>query len=292
MSTIYRGIADNASRAASRNISSSTNASPIVVTTTAAHGLSTGDRVDIVSHATNTAANGPWTITYLSPTTFSLNGSTGNGSGVATGSVTPFCFANGANVPDDGNDANASSIDVAHEANLDRAVWLAERIGTMRLVGRLNVTKAAATPGASITALTTAGTNAWGADSNSDTAWAVRPQIGVEVNDYVEVDMTGTVSVDAATALNVALGIGFAFTDYGASFFTTMAAIQNGYSQFESGHIHSFNLKSSLYLSTFLAGISRGSVLYPVLMNYGIAGGAKYNLLGDLSCTIKLWRPN
>lgn len=74
-------------------IVSSTNSTPIVVTT-ATHGLKTGDKVFIHTHSTNTAANNTlanpaWTITVVSTTTFSLDGSVGNGVGGATGSVVP-----------------------------------------------------------------------------------------------------------------------------------------------------------------------------------------------------------
>lgn len=67
-----------------RAIDSSTNASPIVVTD-ASHGLATGDQVTVIGHATNTAANGTWTVTRVSANTFSLDGSTGNGVGGGTG---------------------------------------------------------------------------------------------------------------------------------------------------------------------------------------------------------------
>lgn len=70
---------------APRAISSSTNAAPIVVTTAAAHGYSTGDRVTIFGHATNTSANGTWVITVLDADEFSLNGSSGVGIGSNTG---------------------------------------------------------------------------------------------------------------------------------------------------------------------------------------------------------------
>lgn len=68
-----------------RAIDSSTNATPIVVTD-ASHGLVTGDKVTIISHATNTAANGTWTVTRVSANEFSLDGSVGNGAGGGTGS--------------------------------------------------------------------------------------------------------------------------------------------------------------------------------------------------------------
>ena len=67
-----------------RAITSSTNATPIVVTATA-HGYATGDLVTINGHATNTAANGTWTVTKITNDTFSLDGSVGNGIGGATG---------------------------------------------------------------------------------------------------------------------------------------------------------------------------------------------------------------
>lgn len=69
------------------SIASSTNASPIEITTSASHGYSTSDVVTIASHATNTAANGTWTITVVDATKFTLNTTTGNGVGGATGTV-------------------------------------------------------------------------------------------------------------------------------------------------------------------------------------------------------------
>lgn len=67
-------------------IASSTNASPIVITTGAAHGYSTGAVVAIYNHAVNTAANGAWTATVLTTTTFSIP-VVGVGAGTATGYV-------------------------------------------------------------------------------------------------------------------------------------------------------------------------------------------------------------
>ncbi len=74
-----------------RQISSSTNATPIVITTSVAHGFTTGDIVSITGHTTNTAANGVWAITAASGSVFSLTDpitagtAVGNGVGGATG---------------------------------------------------------------------------------------------------------------------------------------------------------------------------------------------------------------
>jgi len=67
-------------------ITSSTPANPIVVTTSAVHGLTTGDVVEIANHAVNLNANGVWTVTVVTTTTFSIP-QAGNGTGGATGTV-------------------------------------------------------------------------------------------------------------------------------------------------------------------------------------------------------------
>jgi len=68
-------------------ITSSTNATPIEITTTTNHLLQTGDVVTIVGHTTNTKANGTWVVTRTANTTFTLTGSVGNGVGGATGNI-------------------------------------------------------------------------------------------------------------------------------------------------------------------------------------------------------------
>jgi hypothetical protein len=85
-------------------VSSSTDATPIVVTTATDHNLQTGDVVLIESHTTNTNANNVHSITRLSATTFSLQNRVtganvaGNGAGAgASGTLTKLpqhaCFA-------------------------------------------------------------------------------------------------------------------------------------------------------------------------------------------------------
>lgn len=73
-------------------IASSTNASPIAITASAAHGINPGDIVVVGGHLVNTAANGTWQAgTGTAGTTLNLAtkldnvNSTGNGVGGATG---------------------------------------------------------------------------------------------------------------------------------------------------------------------------------------------------------------
>ncbi len=68
------------------SITSSTNATPIVVTVSG-HRFSNGDKILFRGHTVNSNANGVWTIANVTTNTFELSGSTGNGIGGATGTV-------------------------------------------------------------------------------------------------------------------------------------------------------------------------------------------------------------
>lgn len=69
-------------------VTNATNTSPIVITTSANHGLNTGDGVHVASVLGNTAANGDWVVTAISATTFSLDTSVGNSAYVSGGTAT------------------------------------------------------------------------------------------------------------------------------------------------------------------------------------------------------------
>ncbi len=92
----YRALVDHTARAATApggfgsttlTISAISAASPQVITTSVAHQLLTGDRVRVRNTDISTA-NGMWTITVISPTQFSINGSyLGAGQAYAAGFV-------------------------------------------------------------------------------------------------------------------------------------------------------------------------------------------------------------
>ncbi len=70
----------------SAGISNASNTSPITITTGSTDGLSDGETVTISGVAGNTGANGTWTISDVTGTTFQLTGSSGNGSYTGNGS--------------------------------------------------------------------------------------------------------------------------------------------------------------------------------------------------------------
>lgn len=64
-----------------------TNATPVEITTTVPHGLTTGDLVRVSAVTGNSGANGIWRVTVNGIQTFTLDGSMGNGAYTGNGIV-------------------------------------------------------------------------------------------------------------------------------------------------------------------------------------------------------------
>ncbi|HEY3027481.1 MAG TPA: right-handed parallel beta-helix repeat-containing protein [Pyrinomonadaceae bacterium] len=66
------GVSSNTGAVPQLNVINATNRNPIVVTTSTPHDYETGEEVTIAGVGGNTAANGKWIVTYVSPTSFSI----------------------------------------------------------------------------------------------------------------------------------------------------------------------------------------------------------------------------
>lgn len=116
------------------SITSTTNASPIVVTTSTSHGYSNGDWIYLASHSTNTNANGLWEIAGVTSTTFQLVDSTGNGTGGATGNVRKV-------------NSNIVTLDSAVNANIHGHYNVGSSISSPIWTASTNVTTSTTTSG-------------------------------------------------------------------------------------------------------------------------------------------------
>jgi hypothetical protein len=148
MSAKVQSLGQVAAATAGILITGATNATPIVVTVGAAHGLKNGDRVSISGITGNTGANGEWSIAAVGATTFALVGSVGNGTygGSPVLSIladtTPFMKGHSAEVV-----VNAYNVGVATAA-----------IGTVIIEGSDDgVTFADVKKGVALAAITTGG---------------------------------------------------------------------------------------------------------------------------------------
>lgn len=78
---------NNAASNAAKAITSSTDATPIVLTVASGHGVVANDPVTVSGHLVNVAANGTFIAASVTATTITLQGSVGSGAGAggATG---------------------------------------------------------------------------------------------------------------------------------------------------------------------------------------------------------------
>ena len=94
------------------DVTDCTNASPIVVTTSAAHGVSNTEWVVIEDVTGNTAANGIFEVASVTSTTMALVGSTGNGAYIANGVLGGFKTVDGTWLDGNLNNFTASAAGV------------------------------------------------------------------------------------------------------------------------------------------------------------------------------------
>lgn len=93
--TAFGALVGDDSTVANRTVTGATNASPIVITTSAAHGFTNGDWVTVYGVLGNTAANTAAVISVVDSTHFSLTGTTGNGAYTSGGTATNRPMMNG-----------------------------------------------------------------------------------------------------------------------------------------------------------------------------------------------------
>ena len=78
VSVVVANAAGPVSGCAQLAVTGATFATPIQITTTTPHGLSTGNPAIVAGVLGNTSANGEWVVTVTGASTFTLNGSVGN----------------------------------------------------------------------------------------------------------------------------------------------------------------------------------------------------------------------
>lgn len=307
MSKNYNGNPGNGFRVAAVNIASSTNASPIVVTTSAPHGLLEGDRVLVVGHATNTAANGTWFAHIVdgahvalyggwTPGTGVTSASTGNGVGGATGTTKFLGLMPRVLLPDDASElVTVEPVNVPAEDAKDVGAWLAERVGAYRLVDDDVVGNIPnATPFALWAPAYQAAHGSWGALDNllaleSVTPYDVQPGDVIAAELVTSGQATGTVGTD-----DVALRLGIACYDYGASAPSTAditigggGAILYGFAEGSATHLAPVHV-----VGRWSPSLTHGKQLTLFTMAYGKSASSFFSLAGDWLLRVRIWRSN
>ena len=211
MSTYYNGNPANVSQSLSATINGATNASPIVVSTTSAHGFFTGDKVLIVGVVGNTAANGIFTITVTDSTHFSLNSTTGSGVYTSGGTAVDLRLLPPAQLPSDGDTLNVASVNAALQTLFDRTQFNSARTRD----AAYTVLNAGSAGGGS-------GAHNWAGNFSIAENLGVVSIAGLKNNDVVELDWWGPLLPAASTGATVSARLAVSenassFTDAGAT---------------------------------------------------------------------------
>lgn len=257
------------------NISSSTNANPIVVTTGSPHGYGTGDTVQIEGHLVNTNANGLHTITVLTASTFALNGVAGNGVGGATGYVENFSVRPLIQLISDGDILNASNLNPPPEANANAVPWLYRRVGAYQLY---NIFRGAKVDLVDDVAWSTTSVSSSTWTTLTSATWAYQWSTGRNINiyntDILMIKIATQVQNTFTTVTGTALGIGAAFNGGATTLITGSATLiqDNNVGQ-------NCALEIALYASDFTA--TQLNYMTFSIMGYQTAVGAKTMALLD-----------
>ena len=294
MSTNYRGKAANASIGSAAGITSTSSSGGLIkVTTTTPHGLATGDSLYITGHGgaagIGKEANGPWTCTFIDATNITLNGSTFVGNGGATGQVNPLAFAIGTTLPDDGDNANASSVDTPLQSTLDRVAYLGQRVGNYKFVNTYILSATAAAPDTFLVGGTT-GNAVWTTNGAITSGLSGTNLVDLQPGDMVDVEFHGSISVQG-TNKAVGLRLVLELADYGVAFAGTGSSFGSGSKLFTS-FTGSNNVQPVTLRCNGFPSMTRGKKGAIYIQDFGVGGSQTYSLLGDACVFTNVWRPN
>jgi len=304
MSTQYAGLSGNEGRAATLVVSGATNATPIVITTTAAHGLQTGERVIVSGVVGNLAANGVFFVAVTDVDKFALyelwsggavaNPVAGSGAYTSGGSAQSLGWASTLQLPADGDAIDASSVNTATEGEADREAWLIERTGEYRLVSVSHFAITVAGPGAYTiggAGVINANNGAWADVAAVNAIIDASYAVGVDVvpGDLIKITCTGTNEVERPMALR----IGYEFREYGAAWSGASTSVIDRCAQGmgNSAAAH-FNYYPISMHGDDLPAITNGGQIKPRLQHYGIGALVPYYLRGNMQFVVELWRSN
>jgi hypothetical protein len=265
-----------------QNIASSTNATPVQITTTGNHGFTTGQTVLIQNHAINGGANGIWIIVVVSLTQFTLTGSVGTGVGAATGTATDYSgrFPTAITIPSPGDARGASSVNVALEGLADRTAYLKSRVNYCLY----DIIHGGVDSGESPTTWVSFGGPTYVAGNLQTLAAS---NFNTLPGDLVETVMCGNMDVPTG-AHDVTLFLSLWANQNGAGW--SRIGGSDGYWQLQSANATGLPINGFPFTLTGWHGIGTGGT-YQIGINGRVSTNAfTFNLLTDYSVVTRVWR--
>jgi len=302
----YNGIPSNIVIAPSLTVSGTSLGGTVTVATSTAHGLSSGDAVDITGVQGNagTNVNAVWTnVTVTGGATFTIpTASSGTYSG--GGTVQPLTLGGTAAIPSPGDAGTAVSVDTMFKRLSDQTAFLGGATGVAKLAGRIvwhasdpNFTQSWAAR--SVTAVA----NTWYALNSSSetlvvdgsvagclTAASITSPIAVSGWDGNLDTARVTVYSDALAsgAVPARFGLFYGFGPTGGA----APSFPGGYSQipYLSQYVTANN--QTVSLEGIVPHVGYGGTLYiqPAVYSLAVTGSVTWGLGGDVHIVVDCWR--
>ena len=313
MSSVYNGIPANVVFDSPLSVTSAPNsASPTTITVSGGlpADFTSGIRVNISGVQGNTAVNGIWTVTVTGGSTFTIP-TAGSGAYTSGGSVQPYGYGSSTTIPSDGDARNAASVNVPLSTILDRAVFVAQSIGGVKLADRrllaITVAGAGPVPWAFIASgPLTAGTPvqltsdgaAWGVVLGSTTGIVAPTTVGVAP--VFQIPVTAGDQVIArldgswVPASNMRLALYAAIAVPGAA---APVWPGGGYGQMSCGSSVGELTAGSQYVGFSVLGalsvaVNSGTLyIQPIIQPLQTIGSSSPQLVDSAALTVEFWRP-
>ena len=293
----YSGLPGNEAGGAALTVSFAASTTPIVIQTTAPHGLKTGEEVSIYQVEGNKAANGRFYVyvTDVDQITLYTGWSGGAVSGpvasdgtyahvLSPGYVKPLAFANLVQLTRDGVSAiNASTFNAIFEGALDREAHLARHaIGAQRLSAFAFINAAI---------MDDDPMRGWASRTTSVDTWVAGADIGIYLSSDINVQPGDVVEVNLSTSgyivsgtTNVALRVRTGVRDYNSA--TEIVASNSSCAILPKSASGVVGVNFIGFAKNYGA---RGGKLYLTLYDRGITAGTAYALVGGLTGFVKVW---
>ena len=312
MSTLYGGQAANVTSSAysPTSISSSTNATPIQITTSAAHGLITNDFVHVSGHLANTHANGTWFITVTGNNTFTLTASAGNGVGGATGSVQLISRAAAVPIFSDGDGFAAVNLNAPQIGSLDRTAFSLLTLGSYKLAAAGNFGTSIATTAQGVVISESIPPAMWAINNGNGSGLAQMNDAsadpcswilsGVTTNDLLEftLDTSAQVLGTGASSYTAGFAIGYSLIPQtgGGSIGATIPSPSFGPAKYVSTQGSSETAIYPITLKLILSGFSfsdaskEGMIYIAPFADVNGSASETAKLVGDHHFSYRVWR--
>ena len=290
MSSLFNpnGTVPQATNATLVQIANSTATTPSTVSTVTPHGFNDGDYVVVEGHLNNANINGQWQIHVTGASSLQLIGSVGSAPGAMTGYISDYSVNPLVTLPSDGDDVDATHVNVPLEGIADTTPFLNQRVGSYRAFAMTRVVKSDTLHDASGFSTFTLTTNSTWYHLTS-AAWPYVNGSSIPFNlglhDILMIDFACRLTTSAGTFNDLALGVSF---DAGS----TWNVIPGTIIEWHTGAVDVQVRLAGMFIVSDLVGAGSPNSAVLGIMGNTDTNGTVFTLYGPYHMSVQHFRHN